>query len=116
MGGKHSRTKGHNFERLIARELQDIYPDAKRGLKQTRQGDEEADVEGTPFWIECKKHRRVSLQKAWEQAVKDCDDRGPIVVHQDDRGPRLVTMEWETFKRLVNGWEFMNKAMGEKEE
>lgn len=98
--GKHSRTKGQVFERAVAAMLRDVYPDAERGLSQSRGGDECSDVENTPWHVETKHHRNVSIQAAYRQAVKDTDGRPPIVISRDNRGPVLVTLGIDTFLRL----------------
>ena len=66
--GKASRDKGHNFERWVAKQLREIWPDAKRGF-QTRGGTaEEPDVKGCgPFAIECKAHKKVDRVAAFDQ-------------------------------------------------
>lgn len=100
MGGKLSRTKGHNFERYVAKRLRALYPEARRGL-QYRDGMECSDVVGTPFHIECKRHRRVNVQKAFAQAMSESRYDPPVVVHKDDKGLELVTMELSTWEELL---------------
>lgn len=110
MSGSSSRNKGHNFERKIARSLRELFPDTKRGF-QTRGGTgEEPDVDGTPFFIECKKHKRCNIQKAYAQALGGASEeaardrsrpRAPVAITQDDRGHILVTMNMADWKFLV---------------
>ena len=96
--GKSQRTKGHSFERKIARILRSIWPDAKRGF-QTRGGTAEApDIEGTPFWIECKKGKRTNIKAAMRQA--EGQDLPPVAITQDDRQDVLVTMKLEDWMGL----------------
>ena len=88
----NSRTKGHAFERLIANWFKQFYPNAKRGL-QCRDGSEVCDVTDTPFWIECKRMRKVNIEGAFNQAREDSRGEKPIlVVSKSDRGEILVTM------------------------
>lgn len=92
-----SRTKGVSFERGIAVTLRTIWKGAKRGIGQARAAGECPDVEGTPYWIEAKHRKRVSIGKAYAQALKDSDGRAPLVITRENRGPILVTMglvEW----------------------
>jgi len=106
MGGKSSRTKGHDFERFVARVLRLSYPDARRGKQYT--GGREADVEGTPFRIECKRLADVKLgdvKRALLQAEADAeewdDDRPCIAIHRTDREKAFVTMKLTTAAHLI---------------
>jgi len=98
--GRRSRRKGQNFERLIANSLKDLWPEAKRGL-QSRGGTKEApDVDGCPFFVECKIGLNTKPKDAIEQARNASDGRTPIAITRDNSGPILVTMDFEEFKRL----------------
>jgi len=106
MGGKSSRTKGHNFERLVARTLRFSFPDARRGKQYT--GGRECDVEGTPFRIECKRLKTVRIGdviRAIAQAEADGhkwnDDRPCMAIHKEDRGNVYVTMKLSVASTLV---------------
>ena len=96
MGGAHSRRKGHNFERYVANKFKPYFPKARRGL-QYRDGMECPDVIGVPFHIECKRHKRVNIQRAFEQAVKETNGKPPIVVSKDDGGEELITFYLDDF-------------------
>lgn len=96
MSGRRSRTKGHAFERLIARRF-----GTKRGLGQAR-GAEVCDVEGTRFWLECKRMKRCNIQAAYAQALGDTDGRPPVAITKDDRGPVLVTLSLDHFMELLD--------------
>jgi len=106
LGGKGSRTKGHNFERYVARILRLSFPDARRGKQYT--GGREADVEGTPFRIECKRLRDVRLGdvlRAIGQAESNAetwdDDRPVVAIHRADRGKAFVTMKLSTAAHII---------------
>lgn len=75
MGGSHSRTKGHDFERLVARALRVKWPDAKRGL-QDREGEHCPDVLGTPYYIECKRYKTIvgKIADKWLAHAKEKRD------------------------------------------
>lgn len=89
---KASRDKGKRGEREIATMLRDLYPDARRGF-QSRQGDDEADVECTPWWVEVKRvARNEQPRKAMEQAAAATDGRVPVVFSRRDNTDWLVTM------------------------
>ena len=96
MGGKSSRTKGHNFERFVARALQVSFPDSvvARGLQY--RDPTMCDVEGTPFRIECKAQKRFNYQdvldaieQAEDDGLKHHDKRFPIAITKRDRSPIL---------------------------
>lgn len=101
--GARSRRKGAGWERELASRWRDagLYPNARRGLNQVRSARETCDVEGTPFWVECKCGKRPNLIAAMVQAETDTDGRPCIVVAKRDRSTPLVTMTLETFERLV---------------
>ena len=78
MGGRLSRTKGKVWERHVANLLKEFWPDSRRGF-QSRAGDDEADVEDTPFWVECKVGARPNAFAAFTQSELASDGR-PILV------------------------------------
>jgi hypothetical protein len=111
MGGKASRVKGHSFERLIARLWRGAFPgsEAARGLQY--RDPSFADVEGTPFRIECKRQEKVSyndivkaLEKAEDSAKKYNDDRPVVVVTKEDRGDILSHMRLSTLFYIVENY------------
>ena len=101
--GKMQRRKGSTFELKVAGLLRSIYPQARRGIGQARSAGEVADVELTPWWVECKHHKRVSVMAAWRQAAAATDGRPVLIVHRQNRGPVLVTLELSNFMHLVAG-------------
>lgn len=99
--GKHQRTKGHNFERRVARCMRAVWPDAKRGY-QVRGGTSEApDVDGTPFYIECKVGQRPVIRRALKQASSNTDGRPPMAVTKVDCEEPVVTMYLGDFLRWI---------------
>lgn len=92
--GKLSRTKGANFERLIARMLREKFPGAEvyRSQQADRAHDPDIVIRGAShaidnFWPEltCGKHATWSTVKAkMSQAFRDIDragsDRFPVVI------------------------------------
>lgn len=106
MSGRRSRTKGKGYEREVANALKPVYPDARRGW-QSRQGDDEADVEETPWWIECKVGAAPNVWGAFKQADAATDGR-PVVcfIKRNSKGggkapEEFVAMRRETFLKLV---------------
>lgn len=66
--GRRARRKGSNYEREVADALRALFPQAMRGIGQARASGEVPDVQGTPFWIECKHRRALNVTAALEQA------------------------------------------------
>ena len=102
MGGRASRTKGHSFERLCVSLLRPLYPDAKRGL-QTQGGTKSCpDVDGTPYYIECKKQRKQpNAVAALRQSAQGSDGRIPVAITAKDRDEPVVTMFLSDWLALV---------------
>ena len=102
MSGRMSRNKGASFEREFAALMKHMgWPEAKRGIGQTRSGSEVCDVEGTPWWIECKRHKRCNIQAAYKQAELATDGRDIMAVTRDDYGPVLITMRADNLLGLI---------------
>lgn len=98
---RKSIVKGKTFERDVAKALRVVYPEARRGLAQPRSGDETPDVEGTPFWVECKVGQRINVQAALSQAQDATDGRPPLAICKVDREPATATMLLSDFINLV---------------
>ncbi len=106
MGGASSRTKGHDFERHIARLFRVSFPDARRGIQY--KDPRECDVEGTPFRIECKRLRTVrpadltaALMQSKRDGITHCDDRPQVVITKADRREALVCMTLDSFMSII---------------
>ena len=106
MGGRASRTKGHDFERKIARELRELTGlPWKRGFQTRGGGEEEADVvcKGVPLHIECKKGKRPPMRAALLQAEDDAQAGDtPFAIVAIDREEPIVLIRWEGFKRFLD--------------
>lgn len=99
--GRRSRTKGKVWERAVAALLRPIFGEqAKRGY-QSRSGRDGCDVEGTPFWVECKHGALVNLRAALKQALTDSDGRPAVVCAKDDRSAPLAVMRLSDWIELV---------------
>jgi len=106
MGGKHSRTKGHTFEREVAKVMRVSFPDAERGLQY--RDPSSCDVEGTPFRIECKRQKVITAGDV-KRAINQChgdayeweDERPCIVITREDRGEPYVHMKLGTLLMVV---------------
>lgn len=76
----NQRIKGAVFERKVAKLLNSIWPQARRGIQYRDGGKEASDIIGTPYHIECS-HGGESIWAKWEQAQKDAV-KNPVVVKQ----------------------------------
>lgn len=104
---KLSRTKGKVWEREVARMFRAYFGGGaliKRG-HQTRSGRDGADVEGTPFWIECKHQRNCTPEAALVQAEEASsgagDKRTSIAVCKSHRGKPFVVLRLDRFLALA---------------
>lgn len=109
--GKAQRVKGHSWERAVARAIRAALKltieQLHRG-QQSRSGTaQEADVEGAPFYIECKagSKRYVkpldALVQAEAAAKKRGDKRPGLAVCKVDRVKPFVVMRMSTFLDLI---------------
>lgn len=98
----NSRRKGANFERDIARALRAVWPDARRrGGAQADGRGCEPDVDGTPFWIECKRTKTSTHAQrvAWlEQATREaCASPTPrptvLIARENGRQARVYRLD-----------------------
>jgi hypothetical protein len=103
--GASQRNKGHNFEREVAAELREIFPDARRGL-QYQDGIGVADVVNVgPFHVECKRGAKPNPRAALEQAIGDArPGMVPIAVIRDDRAEAFCVLRWDDFKDFIREW------------
>lgn len=90
MSGRRSRNKGKRGERealkLLASLVPAWAPTLRRGW-QSRSGTDQCDIEGTPYWIEVKRLRRVTpgaRLRAMRQAVAASDGRPSLVLSRSD--------------------------------
>lgn len=108
-----SRTKGKAFERLIARDLRELYPHARRGL-QSRDGADASDVIDVPFWLECKHRQCINVGAAIRQALKDAraaqSPHPVLVVTRANRGEVVASMPWAAFLGLLQSLEDVTSA------
>ncbi len=109
MGGRASRIKGAVGERKTAHELNDRCPQdmhVKRGIGQTRAGDEVPDVDGVDcLWIEVKTQKKANPRAALKQAMEAAathPGRIPVAVIRDTGKKPFVVMDWQDWLEL---WE-----------
>ena len=100
--GRGSRTKGHNFERLIANVFKEVDPTAARNLEEYREGTVDIRTK-LPLAIQCKRMRKwPSPYKVMQQASDGArDGEIPIGIVKVDWEPEpLVIIQFEHAKML----------------
>jgi len=115
--GLMQRNKGKAFEREVANAFREVYPATKRTLTQQRDSGEAPDVDAPGLWVEAKHHKRVNIQKAFEQAVDEVgrakSTATPVAVTKDNHGERLATLRLSDFIRLLAEIERLRKVVAE---
>lgn len=107
--GRRNRQKGAEWDREVRDILKEFYPAAKRG-KQTRGAlvDNEADVVGTGFWVECKTGSNIAWNQAVTQSSAEAGEKPWLVFAKCERltgktSPRVVMMSVDTLQALLRG-------------
>ena len=95
MSGKTSRTKGHNFEREVARMLRAYYPNAKRQLEY-QEGVGFDITETGDLSVQCKVGNSFKIEKALKEAVRE--DKIAVAITKRDREQIVVSMYWKDFE------------------
>lgn len=90
--GRRSKRKGKTWERAVAQLLRPIFGEQCARGWQSRNGREDCDVKGSPYWIECKHGQKVNYRAALAQAIDDTDGRPPVVIAKDDNERPVVVM------------------------
>lgn len=104
--GSKSRTKGHTFERTVANDFREIFGDEsiKRGLQSRNNMDLVPDVICPLFSVECKRYaKNPPINKAFKQALitSKKDGKAPLVISKADFEDALVTMSYESFRKIL---------------
>ena len=98
----NSRAKGKRGELEYAHWLNDNFNlNARRGQQYCGLAGNADVVGGFPnTHAECKWVESLNLQRAMEQAVADCGDAIPYVVHKKNRQPMLITVKASDLKEF----------------
>lgn len=95
----NSNRKGKVGERELATKFREYGFTAKRG-QQHKGGPDSADVE-VEEWpdvhIECKRTEKLQLYPAMKQAIRDCGDKVPVVIHRRNGEEWVVVMRLDDF-------------------
>lgn len=98
----NSRAKGAAGERELANKLKEHGFTARRTQQFCgKAGDSDVVcTELAEYHIEVKRVQNLNIDKAIDQATRDCGDNTPIVCHRKNARPWLVTMYLEDWLKL----------------
>lgn len=101
--GAMQRRKGARFEVDVAKAFAVLFPEAKRGIGQARSSSEVPDVQGTPFWPECKRGAGSTVDAALAQAVlaRKSGYGPPVAVVRRNGKRATASMYLEDFLNLL---------------
>lgn len=108
--GRSERTKGHNFEREVARDFIKVgYPRACRQLEYQENTAFGVDLDGTGVYlVQCKNRKQyVSVATSREIRVeayrkwKGIDEAVPLLITKAERQPVMAVLRWEHLLRLL---------------
>ena len=99
--GKAQRVKGYTWERRVAQILREFWPEARRGY-QSRGGQEQCDVIGTPMHVECKAVKKTSMVEWMRQMAREAAEGETRTLWvKVDREPPFVAVPMEDFLTLL---------------
>ncbi len=101
MSGRHSRTKGHAYERKIAQKLRHLFPDAKRNVTEQQTGGQGIDLVDTGnLFIQCKRLMGYAPINRIEEV--NCPKEGiPVLITKGDRKPDMVVLSLVDFLTIL---------------
>jgi len=102
--GKSQRTKGHQFEREIARMFREIgFPDARRQLEYHEDDAQGVDIQGTgEFKIQCKRHKKYVPVNKIEEIQNLSEHETPILITKADRKEAMAVLPLKDLLELIN--------------
>ncbi len=102
--GKLSRTKGHSFERQIAKLLRVVWPGCRRHLEYHDEAANGVDLVNTGrYRVQCKRGRKYSNLLAIEEVQADeMFGEIPVLITQGDHKRILVALPLDEFISLIS--------------
>lgn len=99
----NGRQKGKRGELELANRLKELGLTARRTQQFCgREGTSDVVCEELSFYhLEVKRVERLNIDEAFSQAVRDCGERTPVVVHRRNQKPWLVTMSLEDWLEIA---------------
>lgn len=110
---KMARTKGHSFEREIAKRLRVVFPEARRHLEYQDQEANGVDLVQTGYYrVQCKRGRKYAALTAIGEVTHDpLLGEVAVLVTKGDFGDILVAFSLDEFVRLLKKarkWDFQS--------
>lgn len=99
----YGRTKGLAFERDIANELKEIFPEIRRQLEFQVQDAKGVDLQGCdPFKIQCKKYADyVPISTIKEIELLESNGDIPVLVSAGTNKEAMAVVRFRDLKRLI---------------
>lgn len=105
VGGKMSRTKGHAFEREIAKAFRRIFPKAGRQLEYQLNNCNGIDLANTGVYqVQCKRFKKYASLSCIEE-IKPPEGWGnpiPVLITKADNKPALACLPLEHLLDLIS--------------
>ena len=101
--GRSVRTKGHSFERMIAKLLRPVFPNARRQLEYHQDDCNGVDIQNAdPYLIQCKALKGyASINRLDEIKPDKLMGDVPILITKADNKPIMVVMPFTHFLSLL---------------
>lgn len=103
MSGKRSRTKGHQFERDIAKDFRGLgFDDAKRHLEYQAGEANGVDLSGTGRWrVQCKRYAKYTNPSRIEE-IQDSGDGIPLLITKADHKKAIACLYWSDLMKILS--------------
>lgn len=107
--GKKSRTKGHSYERSVAKKLRHVFPKVERLLEYQESQANGIDLKNTGNYdIQCKRYKGYApINKIFEVQGSGV----PILVTKADRLPDMAVLPLDDLIRLIEQSEQYNSTL-----
>lgn len=103
--GKSQRTKGHSFERWVAKAMRKVFPGARRQLEYHADDCNGVDIADTgPFRVQCKAYANYAPISKIKEVQHDPAWEIPVLVTKGDFEQPMAVIPFEDFMFLVDGW------------
>lgn len=96
--GKLSRTKGHSYEREVAKQLRGLFPDAKRHLEMQKEEAMGFDLDNTGSWrVQCKRGARYAPLSRLKEPRVDKVGGMPVLITRGDCERSVIAFYLDDF-------------------
>ena len=105
---KSAKARGRQFQKRIAKEIQDIFSLEERDVVSTPASVPGVDIILSqkakmlfPYSVECKNQETTSIWGWMKQAEQNCGKLNPLLVFTRNHSKTYVMIEWSKFLQLV---------------